>query len=64
MDGGFRDDIGVEAVAEIDGVDVIAGAKLACAEARRRIVAQSTALKTGEQETEKAGALTIPNRCT
>jgi hypothetical protein len=31
MDGGFGDDVGVEAVAEVDGVDVVTGAKLACA---------------------------------
>lgn len=28
MHGSFRDDVGIEAVAEIDGVDVVAGAKL------------------------------------
>ena len=28
---GFGDNVGVEAVAEVDGVDVVAGAKLACA---------------------------------
>jgi hypothetical protein len=31
MDGGFGDDVGVETVAEVDGVDVVTGAKLACA---------------------------------
>ena len=31
MDSGFGDDVGVQAVAEVDGVDVIAGANLACA---------------------------------
>lgn len=31
MDGGFGDDVGVEAVAKINRVDVVAGAKLACA---------------------------------
>lgn len=31
MDSGFGNDVGVQAVAEIDGVDVVAGAKLACA---------------------------------
>lgn len=30
MDGGLRDDVGVQAVAEIDGVDVVTGAKLEC----------------------------------
>jgi hypothetical protein len=29
VDGSFGDDVGVEAVAEVDRVDVIAGAKLA-----------------------------------
>jgi hypothetical protein len=29
MYGGFGDDVGVEAVTEVDGVDVVAGAKLA-----------------------------------
>lgn len=28
MDGGFGDDVGVEAVAEVDGVDVVTGAEL------------------------------------
>lgn len=32
MDSGFGDDVGVQAVAEIDGVDVVTGAKLACAD--------------------------------
>jgi hypothetical protein len=32
VDGGFGDDVGVKAVAEVDGVDVVAGAKLACAD--------------------------------
>lgn len=32
MDGGLGDDVGVQAVAEIDGVDVVTGAKLACAD--------------------------------
>lgn len=32
VDSGFGNDVGVQTVAEIDGVDVIAGAKLACAE--------------------------------
>jgi hypothetical protein len=32
MYGGFRYDVGVETVAKIDRVDVVAGAKLACAE--------------------------------
>jgi hypothetical protein len=31
VDGGFGDDVGVEAVAKVDRVDVVAGAKLACA---------------------------------
>jgi hypothetical protein len=31
VDGGFGDDVGVQAVAEIDRVDVVTGAKLACA---------------------------------
>jgi hypothetical protein len=31
VDSGFGDDVCVEAVAEIDGVDVVAGVKLACA---------------------------------
>lgn len=30
MYGSFRDDVGVEAIAEVDGIDVIAAAKLAC----------------------------------
>jgi hypothetical protein len=29
VDGGFRDNVGVEAVAEVDGVDIVTGAKLA-----------------------------------
>jgi len=32
VDGGLGDDVGVQAVAEIDGVDVVTGAKLACAD--------------------------------
>lgn len=28
MNGGFGDNVGVETVAEIDGVDVVAGAKI------------------------------------
>jgi hypothetical protein len=32
MDGGLGDDVGVEAVTEVDGVDVVAGAKLECAD--------------------------------
>jgi hypothetical protein len=36
MYGGFRYDVGVEAVAEIDGVNVVAGAKLACVELQKR----------------------------
>jgi hypothetical protein len=32
VDSGFGDDVGVQAVTEIDGVDVVAGAKLACAD--------------------------------
>lgn len=32
MDSGFGDDVGVQAVTEIDRVDVVAGAKLACAD--------------------------------
>ena len=31
VDGGLGDDVRVEAVAKVDGVDVVAGAKLACA---------------------------------
>jgi hypothetical protein len=31
VNGGFGDDVGVEAVTQVDGVDVVAGAKLACA---------------------------------
>ena len=31
VDGGLGDDVGVQAVAEVDGGDVIAGANLACA---------------------------------
>lgn len=34
MDGGFGDNVGIEAVAEVDGVDVVAGAKLACEQSR------------------------------
>ena len=30
MDGGFGDDVRVQAVAEVDRVNVVAGAKLAC----------------------------------
>jgi hypothetical protein len=30
VDSGFGDDVCVQAVAEIDGVDVVAGAELAC----------------------------------
>jgi hypothetical protein len=30
VDSGFGDNVGVQAVAKIDGVDVVAGAKLAC----------------------------------
>lgn len=36
MNGGLGDDVGVEAVAEVDGVNVVAGAKLACAWCRGR----------------------------
>jgi len=32
VDGGLGDDVGVQAVAEIDGVNVVTGAKLACAD--------------------------------
>lgn len=32
MDSGFGDDVGVQAVTEIDRVNVVAGAKLACAD--------------------------------
>ena len=32
MNGGLRNDVRVEAVAKVDGVDVVAGAKLACAD--------------------------------
>ena len=31
VDGGFGNDVCVQAVAEVDGVDVVTGAKLACA---------------------------------
>ena len=31
MNGGLGDDVGVQAVAEVDRVDVVTGAKLACA---------------------------------
>jgi hypothetical protein len=31
VNGGLGDDVGVEAVAEVDGVNVVAGAKSACA---------------------------------
>lgn len=44
MDGGFGDDVGVEAVAKIDGVDVVAGAKLACAQMRSVVVRCKQAL--------------------
>lgn len=32
MDSGFGDDVGVQAVAKVDRVDVVAGAELACAQ--------------------------------
>lgn len=32
VNGGFGDDVGVETVTEVDGVDVVAGAKLATAQ--------------------------------
>ena len=65
VDGGFGDDIGVEAVAEIDGVDIVTGAKLACVEERRR----AELCRTGPSGTKIDGrrqcvALTIPSRCT
>lgn len=37
MNGGLGDDVGVQAVAEVDGVDVVTGAKLACAYVWRRL---------------------------
>lgn len=36
VNGGLRDDVGVQAVAEVDGVDVVTGAKLACARSQAR----------------------------
>jgi hypothetical protein len=54
MDGGFGDDVGVEAVAEIDGVDVVTDNRLAYRVER-----------TGCHGFRgKRGAPTIPNRCT
>lgn len=32
MDGSLGDNVGVQAVAEVDRVDVVAGAELACAQ--------------------------------
>ena len=29
MDGGFGDDVGVQAIAKVDGVDIVAGVNLA-----------------------------------
>jgi hypothetical protein len=42
VDGGFGDDVCVQAVTEIDGVDVVAGAILACAQERVPSKARTT----------------------
>lgn len=59
---GFGDDVGVQAVTEVDGVNVIAGAKLACAQQD----AGHTVLRMVPYTEHQASLyrLTIPNRCT
>lgn len=61
MYGGLGDDVGVQAVAKIDGVDVVTGAKLACAQQdanKGGQVCRSCMLTTVQM------LLTILNRCT
>jgi hypothetical protein len=63
MYGSFGDDVGVEAVTEIDRVDVVAVAELACA-------CQNVFLDPTRRNSrhvgglEARGELTIPSRCT
>ena len=66
MNGGFRDNVGVESVAEVDGVDVVTIER----PARREGVSESVVSRgrIGQRvghivEKDKRG-LTIPSRCT
>lgn len=69
MDGDFGDDVGVEAVAEIDGVDVVAVSaqhRLALGK-RGRLAGSLEVCAAGTRGKGRAGAgslHTIPNRCT
>jgi hypothetical protein len=66
VNGGLGDDVGVEAVAEVNGVDVIAGAKLECVVLtgwQPRVTARKAARAVGEVASDKR-ELTIPDRCT
>ena len=69
MDGGFRNDVRVEAVAKIDGVDVVT-VVVWLAVYRRGWKAESAETIMIPEETSQGvqivirGILTIPNRCT
>jgi hypothetical protein len=68
VDGDFRDDVGVEAVAEIDGVDVVAANKASqyavkVIASRLEAALQADAACAGDGDAGQ-GKLTIPSRCT
>jgi hypothetical protein len=66
VNGSLGDDVGVEAVAEVNGVDVVAGAKLECVVLtgrQPRVTARKAARAVDEAASDKR-ELTIPDRCT
>lgn len=65
VDGGLGDDVGVEAVAEVDGVNVVAGAKSACAwPTRDGERAPRHSPNYARRLFSARRRLTIPDRCT
>ena len=73
MNRGFRDDVGVEAVAEIDRVDVVTvrnpWSALGSVNRNERIFVKGPVLKCRRcadrlPAAQKKSVLTIPNRCT
>lgn len=65
VNGGLGDDVGVEAVAEVDGVNVVAGAKSACAwPTRDGERAPRHSPNYARRLFSARRRLTIPDRCT
>ena len=66
MNGGLGNNVGVEAVAEVNGVDVVAGAKLECVvlKGRQPRVAARMTGRAGDEAASGRRRLTIPDRCT